>query len=656
MIIFTSRGNFEEEIFGDLDDVITLSERSAPPTPSTNKGSIFLDTADGKLKIKKDDGSVVDLEGGGSGDLSEWSLFSAISDVDLSGFAALNVGFLRTVLSNPATAGLIRAANDEIIIAARNFLDTVSHGVKLNTDDEWETDAHWTPNQDNMLDLGNFLRAWREINVFDLNIFGEVLGDLIPTVDDVFVLGTFSPLQAWASAAIKQIVIPPGGPVNANNFSLSASTSLGIINVPINDAVEFQEAGIPGSIGDIDATGLFFPFLNLDVETIVNRKSIFLLNFENDPILNGEIARNGVDIKVMSGGLVRNLSHIGNAGGEGGSASIFTHKFIEKELWLALTVSAETVAEVVVDATDVVTGEVEIIIDDLIADTILAGQKDFRVLSALLNIGVNTVDLAWDASTLGGAGTAQCTPVQELQKDIFYRPNGLTQFVLEADAPSPVDVVLRRRPQSTAWGMSCTSDQAFGITSAQRLFFSSDGTILLVATSGGVIKKYILSSAWDISDPTFVEDYSIEADWGFYFSPSGTKLYTHSRDGVLRRRDVSPWSGSGSVVDTFNIHVDTSDIWLKSDGKKLYTGHQPGINDYVITEYKLSIPWKISTAVLNATKNIFTGGANDFRGFFIAPDGKRLFASNSDDGAIHRFTMDSIPYVGTAYALVAAET
>ncbi len=46
---------------------LQLSEVTAPSTPTTNTAVLYIDTSDGKFKLKKDSGSVVSIEDLGSG-------------------------------------------------------------------------------------------------------------------------------------------------------------------------------------------------------------------------------------------------------------------------------------------------------------------------------------------------------------------------------------------------------------------------------------------------------------------------------------------------------------------------------------------------------------------------------------------------------------
>jgi hypothetical protein len=46
---------------------LQVSERSAPSTPTSDTAVLYLDSADGALKLKKDSGSVIDIEALGSG-------------------------------------------------------------------------------------------------------------------------------------------------------------------------------------------------------------------------------------------------------------------------------------------------------------------------------------------------------------------------------------------------------------------------------------------------------------------------------------------------------------------------------------------------------------------------------------------------------------
>lgn len=89
-----------------------LREVAAPATPSDNKAVLYLDTSDGKLKIKKDSGSVVDLEAGGGGGSGDLLSTNNLSDLDDVGAARDNLGLGDSATKDVGTgSGDVAAGN-----------------------------------------------------------------------------------------------------------------------------------------------------------------------------------------------------------------------------------------------------------------------------------------------------------------------------------------------------------------------------------------------------------------------------------------------------------------------------------------------------------------------------------------------------------------
>lgn len=89
------------------------------------------------------------------------------------------------------------------------------------------------------------------------------------------------------------------------------SKNLSNINEPAGSdgQIQYNDTGDFAAIGDLtyDGTNLT-SFTSLDT-------TLTLLDQASDPTANGEIQRNGSDVKVYSGGSVKNISNIGGSTG-----------------------------------------------------------------------------------------------------------------------------------------------------------------------------------------------------------------------------------------------------------------------------------------------------------------------------------------------------
>ena len=141
-------------------------------------------------------------------------------------------------------------------------------------------------------------------------------------------------------------------------------------------------------------------------------------------------------------------------------------------------------------------------------------------------------------------------------------------------------------------------------TAPRGLFFKPDGTKMYVCGNiGDDVNEYDLSTAWDVSTASYLQNFSVatqEVDpSGLFFKPDGTKMYVigYTGDDVNEYSLSTAWDVStASYVQNFSVSAqDTTplSLFFKSDGTKMY--HIGNAGDDV-NEYNLSTAWDISTA------------------------------------------------------------
>jgi len=139
------------------------------------------------------------------------------------------------------------------------------------------------------------------------------------------------------------------------------------------------------------------------------------------------------------------------------------------------------------------------------------------------------------------------------------------------------------------------------------MFFKPDGTKMYIAgIDGDDINEYNLSTAWDVSTASYIQNFSVSAQedqpGGIYFKPDGTKFFMAGRNG----RDVNeysmstPWDiSTASYVQNFSVSTQMtkpSGITFKPDGTEMYLSNEdysPGGKEY---QYSLSTAWDVSSA------------------------------------------------------------
>jgi DNA-binding beta-propeller fold protein YncE len=151
---------------------------------------------------------------------------------------------------------------------------------------------------------------------------------------------------------------------------------------------------------------------------------------------------------------------------------------------------------------------------------------------------VNEYDLstAWDVSTSSYLQNFSVAAQEVSPTDIFFKPDGTKMYITgyTGDDVNEYDL-------STAWDVSTSSYlQNFSVaaqeTNPQDIFFKPDGTKMYVTgTNGDDVNEYDLSTAWDVSTSSYLQNFSVNAQeatpTGIFFKPDGTKMYVTGNDG-----------------------------------------------------------------------------------------------------------------------------
>jgi DNA-binding beta-propeller fold protein YncE len=238
--------------------------------------------------------------------------------------------------------------------------------------------------------------------------------------------------------------------------------------------------------------------------------------------------------------------------------------------------------------------------------------------------------------TIGGFSVAAQETVPSA---LFFKPDGTKMYVVGADGDDVNEYDL-----SSAWNINTASYlQNFSVateeTSPAGLFFKPDGTkMYIVGTVGDDVNEYSLSSAWDISTASYVQNFSVASQdtspTGVFFKPDGTKMYVVGtiNDAVNEYSLSSAWDiSTSSYVQNFSVSTQEpapQDLFFKPDGTKMYVIGSSGDD---VNEYSLSSAWDISTA--SYVQNFFVISQElASQGLFWKDDGSQFWivGTNSD--------------------------
>ena len=202
---------------------------------------------------------------------------------------------------------------------------------------------------------------------------------------------------------------------------------------------------------------------------------------------------------------------------------------------------------------------------------------------------------AWDIST--ATYTQDFSVVSQMNNPggVFFKPDGTKMYVV--GYVQAVNGEVSEYDLSSAWDISTASylrtlDTTVRENQPQGVFFKPDGTkMYIIGFTNDEVIEYDLSSAWDISTASYLQGFDVsaqeDAPSGVFFKPDGLKMYVAGRNGddVLEYNLSSAWDiSTASYVQNFSVAAQASvpsDVFFKPDGRKMYViGLDDDVNEY----------------------------------------------------------------------------
>jgi sugar lactone lactonase YvrE len=246
--------------------------------------------------------------------------------------------------------------------------------------------------------------------------------------------------------------------------------------------------------------------------------------------------------------------------------------------------------------------------------------------------GAVPVNRSWDISTASYLQNFNVATQDVFPNDLFFKPDGAKLYIVGGDGRSVYEYDL-----STAGDVSTASYlQNFSVsaqeTSPTGLFFKPDGSkMYVIGASGDDVNEYDLSTAWDVSTASYLQNFSVSAQElspsGLFFRPDGSKMYVVGTVGDdVNEYDLSTaWDVStASYLQNFSVasqETSPTGLFFKPDGTKMYVVGTVADN---VNEYDLSTAWDVSTA--SYLQN-FSVSAQDGAptGLSFNPDGTKMY-------------------------------
>jgi len=179
------------------------------------------------------------------------------------------------------------------------------------------------------------------------------------------------------------------------------------------------------------------------------------------------------------------------------------------------------------------------------------------------------------------------------------------------------------------------ADISTNAANPESIYIRGDGSkmYLLAYPSTWNVVEYDLSTSWDISTASFLQDTDtglVNGGDAIFFKPDGLKMYIpSSNEDLIYEYDLTTaWDSSTfSELQSYDTSADSTtpnNLFFKSDGLKMYITDDSANK---IHEYDLSTAWDVSTASLLQSKSISSQTAW-VDGLFIRPNGLNLYITN----------------------------
>jgi DNA-binding beta-propeller fold protein YncE len=188
----------------------------------------------------------------------------------------------------------------------------------------------------------------------------------------------------------------------------------------------------------------------------------------------------------------------------------------------------------------------------------------------------------WDTSTASFVQFLSITSQDSNATGVFFKPDGTKMYLIGTSSDRVHEYNL-----STAWDIStATVSQNFSVgaqdTTPQGLSFKDDGTkMYIIGAQGDDVNEYNLSTAWDISTASYSQNFSVNAQeaapFDLFFKFDGTKMYIIGTLGdEVNEYDLSTaWDiSTASFVQNFRV-ADQGEgaphgLSFKDDGTKMF--------------------------------------------------------------------------------------
>ncbi len=272
-----------------------------------------------------------------------------------------------------------------------------------------------------------------------------------------------------------------------------------------------------------------------------------------------------------------------------------------------------------------------------------------------LNLGLQKVipsgasTPVWDISS---ATYSQNYAVDEstAPADVYFSTDGTVMFVLSNNNDTVYQYIL-----STGFDLStagATADASYSVTSQENnprgLSFNDDGTKMFISGLGAdAVFVYDLGTAWDIGGTVTYNSDTLSIitntpiNLAGEINSDGTEYYTINSGAGVRRYTLStPWDiSSGSYVSALSVTgVDATPygVRISPDGTQMLLLGQGNDDIYI---YSLSTAWDITSATYDSVSFDVFAQDGSMTGLYINPDATKIFTVGTANDDVYEYDL-----------------
>jgi len=230
----------------------------------------------------------------------------------------------------------------------------------------------------------------------------------------------------------------------------------------------------------------------------------------------------------------------------------------------------------------------------------------------------------------------------------LFECDGNTDIVRGVPVPTPFDITSVTSPSDTNNQIDTSAQNSY----IEDIWFSPDGLRLVIISSSGstnhAVYSYTMTTAWDLNTASY-DNKTINVNGtagggvsGIHLSPDGRKMFLNSAStdkvheyALSTAYDISTATES-QTLDISSQTGGSTGIRFNNQGTQMFISDNG--NGATVYQYKLTLPFNISTAVYEKSHTNVSGG-NYNKGLALSADGSYLHVCQG--GRVYEITLSS---------------